>query len=350
MPELTREELWRQLKQDVIARVYVLYGPEAYLRDRAADQIVERSFAEGDLRDFNLDEFSLNDTSATASVLAAARQLPMMSRRRVVRLTNVRVASTPAKDTLKEEFEPALADYLSYPSPETVLIIVADELNGNRKLTRLLKSHSEMVSFGRLEHTDLIRWINRQFDDQQFTADDRAVRRLAELVGADLRRMTSEISKLCTASLPSKVVTFELVESLVPNVNEIENWALTDAIVSGNGRHALSVLKKILDDGAEPVGLLGLLSYNFRRLLMSKEMMTGGVERREISSLVRKPYRQQEDFLAAARRMDRTKLINAFQRIAEADVSMKTSVGGSDLGSRMQIEILVCELTAAMKR
>jgi GTP-dependent phosphoenolpyruvate carboxykinase len=60
---------------------------------------------------------------------------------------------------------------------------------------------------------------------------------------------------------------------------------------------------------------------------------------------MRLPYGKQEDFLATARRIDIEKLTWIMQRIAGADVAIKTSIGGGGMsGSRLQIEMLVCEL------
>ena len=349
MPDLTKEELWRQLKQNFIAPVYVLFGPETYQRDRAVTQIIERSFDEGDLRDFNLDEFHLNDKEAMEHALAAAQQLPMMSSRRVVRVGGVRVAATAARDTLKEDCEEALRNYLADPTPSTVFIVVADELNGNRKITKILKKHGETIEFKKLDDRDLAAWVARQFDEKGVRVDDLAARRLMELVGSDLRRLANEIEKLCAAALPSNVVTFDLVDGLVPNVNQIENFALIDAIIAGRGNHAARVLKKILDDGAEPVALLGLLSLNVRRLLMAKTMMNRGDDNREVKSILRMPWQQQEDFLVAARRANIDRLMAVFDRLAKTDLAMKTSLGGGgEQGTRMQIEVLVCEMTTAM--
>ena len=349
MPDLSREELWRQLKQNIVEPVYVLYGAETYLRDKAASEIVKHSFTDADLRDFNLDEFSLNYKDGIESAIAASQQLPMMSARRVVKVTDVRVTATANRDTLKEDCEELLGRYLDDPVPSTVLIFAADELNGNRKVTKLLTRNAVSIKFERLNDSELSAWIKRQFDDRGFQVDNIALRRLGELIGSDLRRLTNEIEKLCAAALPSKVVTTELVDTLVPNTIEIENFALTDAIVSGRGKHALRVLKKILDDGAEPVQLLGLLSYNFRRLLIAKEMMRRGDDRRDVAGVLKMRYRDQEDFLAAARRADRKQLINVFERLAETDLAMKTSLGGGgDQGTRMQIEVLVCEIAASM--
>jgi len=351
MPEITREILWRQLKQGHIEPVYVLAGVETFLRDRAVSIITSHAFCEGDLREFNYDEYDLNDRDAFTAALAAAEQLPMMSSRRVIKVTGVRVASTSIRDTLKEEAELRLGEYLADPTPSTVLIIVADELNGNRKITRLLQKHASVVKFDRMSEGEVVAWVRKQVTEDGFRIDENALRRLVELAGADLRRLTNEIKKLSAASLPDKQITVELVEGLVPDANPLENFALTDAIVSGRGSRAMSVLKKILDDGAEPVVLLGLVSYNFRKLTIAKDMMDSGADRKDVAGVLRMRYNEQENFLAAARRADRDRLTGAFDLIHKADVAMKTSLGGGgDHGTRMQIEVLVCELASAMSR
>src|ERR1044072_7304761 len=139
MPDLSKEELWRQLKQDAISPVYVLFGDESFLRDRAASEIVNRSFQANELLDFNYDEYSLNDRQGISSAIADTNQIPMMSSKRVVKVSDIRIAASANRDTLKESDEEVLARYLANPADSTILIMVADELNGNRKLTKLLK-------------------------------------------------------------------------------------------------------------------------------------------------------------------------------------------------------------------
>ncbi len=132
---------------------------------------------------------------------------------------------------------------------------------------------------------------------------------LVALVGNNVQRLTNEIEKLAVAALPDKLITFELVESLVPNSREISNFDLTDYLLAGDKRRALQTLKKILDDGAEPLMLLGLISYNFRRLFLSKELMRQGVERKEVARIMKLHWSKQEEFLATARRTEAEKLV-----------------------------------------
>jgi DNA polymerase-3 subunit delta len=139
----------------------------------------------------------------------------------------------------------------------------------------------------------------------------------------------------------------ELIDPLVPNSRELTNFELTDNLVSKNRTRALAVLKKILDDGAEPLMILGLISYNYRRLVMAKDLMTRGADRGEVARVLKLRYSDQENFLAAARRADMGQLTRVLARLAETDLAIKTSIGGSGpQGARMQLEVLVCELAA----
>ncbi|MDM7922379.1 MAG: DNA polymerase III subunit delta [Pyrinomonadaceae bacterium] len=344
MALVTKEQLREHIRSSGWAPIYVLYGDEPFLRDAAVRTIATRCFAEGEMRDFNETEYSLNDPESLVTALAAANQLPMMAARRVVRICDVRVAAASNRDTLKEEFAEVLEKYLKNPSPSSVVIFIADELNGNRKITKLFKEHAAVVEFKKLETAELVGWARSKFDEADTRIDDGTLRQLVSLVGPDLRRLSVEIEKLATAALPGKVVDSDMVAGLVSYTQEIENFDLTDHLVAGRKKQALTVLKKIMDDGAEPVALLGLISYNFRRMLMAKEMMENGAPRDEVARVVKLRYRDQEPFLAASRRADRERLLHILQRLHETDLAIKTSIGGGGpAGSRMQIEMLVCE-------
>lgn len=339
---LSREQLRTQLRQRKIAPVYVLFGPETYLRDAAARYIADLCFSEGDLREFNEDEYSLNTPENLRSALAAAEQLPMMAAKRVIRVTDVCVASAANRDTLKEEFEEALAAYLGNPCQSTVLIFLADELNGNRKLTKLLINKALAVEFKPLDDVDLRKWAADRFLELGTEADAATVRHLVDTVGNDVRRLNNEVAKLSAATLPDGRVTLDLIDALVPNSRELSNLTLTNNLVAGRKDKALRNLKKILDDGGEPIALLGLIGSTYRRLLMANEMFRRG-DPRGAGSIA---FGDGKDaFLASARRIEQAKLVRAIRRISETDLAIKTSIGGSGpTGARMQIEILICEL------
>ena len=345
MPILTKEALWNQIKAREIAPVYLLFGAETFLRDKAAKKIADSVMDENSLREFNENEFSLNQSENLTYALASAEQLPMIAARRVVWITDVRVSASGAKDTLKEDYEALLTAYLQRPSDSSVVIFVADELDKRRMMAKILLENSAAVEFAKFADNELVNWARKEIKDTGFDAEEKALHQLVALVGDNLRKLANEIKKVTTAALPDKLVTYDLVESLVANSREIPNFDLTDQLFGKDKRKPLQTLKKILDDGAEPLMLLGLIAHNLRRTLMAKELMNQGVERREVVRIMKLHPKYHEDFLQTARRSDTKKLLHIIERLAETDLAIKTSKGGGgSAGARMQLEMLVCEI------
>lgn len=313
---LSRDKLKNEVAERTIRPVYVLYGEETFLRDNAAKAITKAAFAEGEFRDFNDDQFTLNTPENIRVALAAANQLPMMASRRVVRITEVRISTSAAKDTLKEDAEDELKAYLANPNPQSVVIFVADELNGSRKLGKLLKSQPGAVEFCYTDETETRKLAEGVFKKAGVAFVPMALRRLVELVGCDARRVTTESEKLATAAFPNRTVDVETVEMLVRNTRETSNFDFVRDLISGRRSHAIIQLEKALSDGEEPLALLGLLSWQYRDELKKNSARSAYADR----------------------------LAYAIERIAETDLAIKTSVGGSGKQSRKQIEMLVCEL------
>ena len=337
MSNLTREELWRSLKQGQIAPLYLLYGPEDYLRESAAKAISDEALRGAALREFNEASFSL----ATADVqhaIAAAEQLPMMGERRVVRVTDF--------GKLREADEGVIARYVAQPAATTVVVFLADELDRRRKLSKTLLEECVSVEFATLSDNELAAWARDHLKQLRAEADERALRQVIALAGPSVRRVANELNKLATAALPSGRITMESVDALVGRSRELSNFALTDQLIARNRPRALATLRRLLDDGAEPLMLIGLIASNYHRLALAKELMARGAPEQEVFRVVNMPFGQRKEFLATARRADSADLARRIQRIAQADLAIKTSLGGGgDKGSRLQLEMLVCELS-----
>ncbi|HMO81100.1 MAG TPA: DNA polymerase III subunit delta [Pyrinomonadaceae bacterium] len=322
MPRLTIDQLREHTRKGELFPVYVLHGKETFRRNIAARFIADRAFSEGELREFNEDAISLSEPERFRDVLTAAEQLPMLASRRVIRATDVAVSSTPAKDTLKEEYEEPLSEYLRSPSPQTVLLLIADELNGNRKITKLLVKHAAVVEFAAPEGRELREWAVKEFRSQDAEIDSSALTHLLNLVGTDLWRLSNQISKLVTAAKPNRTVTKDLVDLHVERSDEADHFGLAEPLVANRRRESLTMLKKLHDDGAEPLGQIGILGYNLRKLAMSGRG-TGPQSDRIRQSILRN---------------------------AETDIAIKTSVGGpGPAGARLQFEKLVLEMLMSGK-
>src|SRR5690349_3078854 len=111
-------DLSGELARGEIDPVYCLYGRERFLLGRALDAI-RAAVLEPATRDFNYDLLDA-PKAGVAGIVAAARTLPMMGRRRLVVVRGI--------DELREGAGlEELTAYVAAPAPETVLVLLAGE-------------------------------------------------------------------------------------------------------------------------------------------------------------------------------------------------------------------------------
>jgi DNA polymerase-3 subunit delta len=330
MPVRTPKDLTQSLKQGKIEPVYFLFGSEAYLRDEAARAIADEALRNTLLREFNESSFNLL-TDDVGSAVAIAEQLPMMSDRRVVHIRNF--------GKLREADEDVLVKYLTRPVETTVLIFAADDLDKRKKLAKSLMAGAAF-EFQPLKPNDLQTWIKSYLKKIKVEIEPRAGHRIMEIVRSDLHTVTNELNKLAAASLPSGRITTEMVDALISRSREHLNWELSDHLVSGNRTAALKTVRDLLDDGVEPVLLIGLIAGTYRRMALANSLLTQGAAPAKIFSEVRMPPFKQGAYLSMLRQIDSGAMAHRIQRIAQADLAIKTSKATP----RMQVEMLVCEL------
>ena len=330
MPVRTSKDLTQALKKGQIEPVYFLFGPETYLRDEAARSIADQAMSGTLLREFNDSTFNLTGDDARDAI-AAAEQLPMMSQRRVVRIKNL--------GKLKEADEEVLLNYVNRPVDTSVVIFITEEIDKRKKLAKMLMAGAAF-EFQPLKLNELQAWIRFYLKDLTAEIEPQALQRILETVISDLHTLANELNKLAAAALPSGRITTELVDSLVGRSREHMNWELSDHIVSRNRRGALKTLKDLLDDGVEPLLLIGLIAGTYRRMALAKALLSQGASPATIFSEVRMPPFKQRDYLALLNRVDSERLARTIRRVAETDLGIKTSKATP----RMQVEMLVCEL------
>lgn len=331
MTTTTKQSLETQLARGEIAPLYLLFGAEEYLRAVAARRIADAALAGASLREFNETSFSLTNADAQQAI-ASAEQLPMMAQRRVVRITDF--------TKLREDDEGALMRYVARPSATSVVIFVADDLDKRRKFSKSLMDACVSVDFPAMSDTDAASWARDRLKKLKAEADERTLRQIIALTGTSARRLMLELDKLATAALPTGRITMELVDALVGRSREHSNFELTDHLVARDRRRALETLRRLLDDGVEPLMLIGLLSSSYHKLALAKALMARGAPNAEVNRLAPYNFDAREKFLALARRTDSRQLARHISRIAAADIAIKTS----QATPKLQLEMLVCEL------
>ena len=331
MKTLSRTELERSLRQG-LEPLYLLVGPERYLRRAAAQSITDTALSATLIREFNEASFSLL-TDSVRSAIAAAEQLPMMSERRVVRVRDFA--------RLRDADEDVLIAYLNNPSPTTVMIFTADDLDKRKKSTKALLDACTVVDFSPLKDSEAKAWAKSYLKTSKSTADEPVLSEIVNLVGTDVQTLGNEIDKLASAAIETGHITMDLVDGLIGRTRELSNFELGDHLLSNNRKRALETLHRLLDDGAEPVMLIGLIAGNYHRLALGKHLLARG-GREEVFRNISMPPFKRDAYITNLQRSDTKKIARGIQLTAAADLAIKTS----QATPRLQLEMLVCELAS----
>ena len=329
MKTLSRTELERSLREG-LRPLYLLLGCEIYLRRVAAQSITEAALSRTLLREFNEASFSLLSDSVQ-SAIAAAEQLPMMSDMRVVRVRDFA--------RLREADEDSLIRYLNNPSPSTVMIFTADELDKRKKSSKVLLDVCTVVEFSSLKDAEAKAWAKARLKELKSTADDQVLSDVIRLVGTDVQTLSNELDKLASAAAPTGRITFDLVEQLIGRSRELSNFELGDHLLAGNRKRALETLHRLLEDGAEPVMLVGLIAGNYHRLALGKHLLARGGREEVFRNIALPPFKR-DSYISTLQRSSAGKIARGIQLTAAADLAIKTS----QATPRLQLEMLVCEL------
>jgi DNA polymerase III subunit delta len=329
MKTLTRTELERSLREG-LRPLYLLIGPEIYLRRVAAQSITEAALKGTFLRDFSESSFSLL-SDPVKSVIKAAEEKSIFSDMRVVRVRNF--------GKLREADEDLLIHYLTNPMPTTVMIFIADELDKRKKSSKVLLDVCTVVEFPPLKDAEAKAWAKTRLKELNLTADDKVLSEIIGLVGTNAQTLFNELDKLASAAPSTGRITLPLVYELIGRSRELSNFELGDHLLAGNRNKALETLHRLLRDGAEPVMIVGLIAGNYHRLALGKHLMSRG-GREEVFRNISLPPFKRDSYISTLQRSSAVKIARGIQLTAAADLAIKTS----QATPRLQLEMLVCEL------
>lgn len=218
---VTYEEIIRDVKAGNLSPIYYLMGEEDYYIDRISEYIVSSVLRE-DERDFNLDVLYGAETTAN-QVIQYAQGLPMMASHRVVLVREAQALND------REQ----LAPYLAHYNPSTVLIMCHKhgKLDARRELAKEVKRVGVLFESKRLADYQLPGFVTSYFKRKGVDCEPSAAQMLAEYVGSDLSRLSTEMDKLLLAMPEGGVrVSSSLIEEQTGISKEYNNFELQNAL------------------------------------------------------------------------------------------------------------------------
>ncbi len=330
---LKYSDLIASLKQGKILPLYLLYGEEEFLVQDVLHLIIGK-VVDPNARDFNYNSLSCRDTPVS-EIINLCQTLPFLSEKRLVIARDI--------DALKAGDIEELAAYLNDPSPATCLVMVSDQGKFEKKsVISAVEARGAVTRFYPLLDREIISWIEGWARTRGVTLQRDAAQYLWQTVGNDLQKITNELEKVEIYIQGRKTVTYEDVKHVVGDFREYTPFDLAAALGQKNSERAFLILARLLQEGEQPVGLLGSIAWNFRRLLQAKAMESAGTSPEDIMKKLRPPviFHQATLFKSQMKSYRLEELRRAFTVMLTADRALKSS----GLPGRLVLERMILEL------
>ena len=283
--------------------VYLLAG-EPFLADEALERI------RADEQTDPLSE-ALFDSDAEIAEIMGALQTPSL-------LGGTRLVVVREAQDLKKDHVESLGPYIESPTAGSVLVLVA---SSRSKLEAAVKKSGTVIALEAPKGRRLATWVRSKAQDHQITVDDRGAWALIDTVGTELRDLDVALEQLRTALGTEKRATAAHVNRLFRRIADERIYAFTDAVGERRMQPAMTALRKLLDQGDEPLVLFGSLVGHVRRLLRIRRHVDQG--KRAVAELLGMPDWRAERMLKQARSYREEELVNALQILSITDIEMK---------------------------
>lgn len=324
---MTPDEAIKRAGSGELLPVWLLMGEERLLRDQALEAITKAALA-GGLAEFNLDKFTAGEVDVD-KMLAATRTVPMMAKKRVVLVRGLERWDGTAEASDDAKALPPLdkiAEYAKAPIDSTCLVLVAQKLDGRRKLVTQAKKAGFVVDCATVDGSKLPGWIRARAKGKGHEIADEVAELIAEIAGPDLSYLDDVLERLSLYVGPNTPITEEAVSVNVTRVRLADTWKLVDAASTKDLGKVLALFADVYDPRDRGLPLVGAIAWSLRQLLKLESALGQGASLDEAA--------RRAGIYPAFRAREHAQKLKAFRPrelerwllvVQEADLALKSS-------------------------
>ena len=328
------ETIMRDLKARHFSPIYILMGDESYYIDKISDYIAEHVLRPEE-RDFNQTVVFGSDISAS-QIVDSAKAFPMMAEKRVVIVKEVQ--------NLKGT-EP-LVKYFKQPVLSTVLVLCHKNgsIDKRKKIIPAAQVGGAVIfESKKLYERELPGFITSYFMQHEITVEQKAAQMIADHVGTDLHRLTSELDKiLISFSEVDRMVTPEIVEKEIGVSKDFNAFELRSAIIQRDIYKA-NLITKYFDNNPKAGSLFSFLpmlfSY-FENLMIAFYSPNRSNENALAQFLELRNGWAARDYLTGMRNYSGMKTMQIISKIREIDAKSKGLDNPNTASSELMKELI----------
>lgn len=318
------QRLVQDIKTGQFARVYLLYGEEAYLRKQYRDRLKEAIIGD-DTMNYHYYE---GKNISTGEVIDQAETLPFFAERRLLVIENSGLFKSGGEQ---------LAEYLKEPAPTAFFLMVETVIDKRSRLYKAVQAKGCAVEFSVQDESTLKRWILGMVKKENRKITEAALDFLLEKTGTDMENIRREMEKLFCYCLDRDAVTEEDISEICTKRIGNHIFDMVGAIADKKQKKALELYYELLAQKEPPMRILFLIARQFNLLLQVKELLGKGYSNKMIGEKVGLPGFVAGKYVTQASRFKTEELREAMEACVETEEAVKTG----KMNETMAVEMLI---------
>ncbi len=313
--------------------IYVLAGDEDFLKRRCQHALISGLLGDAD-PSLALSVYP-GDKADLSTIRGELETLPF--------LCDLRLVIVEQADPFVTKHRSGLEKYLEKPSGCGILILDVKSWPGTTKLAKAVPDPATLVCkapAGFKLAGWCIEWCQAQYERKLLK---NAAELLVELVGAQMGLLDSELAKLAVFVGKKSSIDAADVDALVGRSRSANVFKIMDAVGDGKPAQALGILSELFEEGEAPLGIVGALGSQLRKLAMAGRLYRLGasVDQAMDQAGVASWPQARASARLQMKHLGQSRLDKLYEWLVDIDQGMK---GGNPLPEKVQLERLIVRL------
>ncbi len=307
--------------------IIFLYGEDSYRAKQKLNDIIE-GYKNVHKSGLNLVWFDAKEKSFD-DLSASFKMNSMFNEKKLFVMKNVFSNAKFQEDFAKE--------IKKIKESEDIFVVYENEkIDARNKLFKTLLKEAKSQEFALLSLAQARVWLKKEFAKYGAKIEPSAEDALLTFVGNNLWHLAEEAKKLSHFK-NGAVIKRQDVELMVRPKIETDIFKTIDALAARNKKQALDFLYKHLEKGDNPLYVLSMIGYQFRNLLLVKELMQ---KKMPLPAIAKKsglhPFVVRKS-CALCSQFSQDELKKIYQKIYLADCNIKTGKSAPEAALEMLI-------------
>lgn len=309
--------------------IIFLYGQDSYRMRQKIDEIV-KGYKSANKEDFNLVKINSQEKDFR-HLLENLNTISIFGGKKLIIVRDIFL-----NEKFREEF---LKEITNLKNSKDIIIVLEENPDKRTALFKGLLKNSKHQEFNLLDEKNAKLWFRSELEKNKLKIDNAAQNLLLSYIGNDLWRFSSEIKKLANFK-KNQLIRKEDIELQIKPKIENNIFKTIEAVAFKNKKEATLLLHRHLDNGEAPLYLLSMIAYQFRNLLVIKDLI---MKNKPYSAILKKsglhPFVVQKTY-SLCNRFDFTELKKIHRKIFQVDSSIKTG----RIEPETAIDLLISEI------